>query len=149
MLFLVGVGAFLALSAVEDVKYLSAPRLYPLLAFALSVIYGTLHARYLSLIFVVLAFAWIYRYLPGQILLLLALFPPTWPLVILGAGYREGMIGDADLITIASLSLLSPWAGWSGLIGLIVYWKVLKRKNLWVPAIPGILLGVLPLLLVR
>jgi hypothetical protein len=137
----------LILSALEDVRYLSAPQLYLYLALALSAVYSLQHAHYVSLAFVALALGWAYQYLPGPSLLLLTIYPLIWPLVILGAGKREGVIGEADLLVAASVTLISPWAGWGGLAGLVLFWALSKKRNaLWLPAIPGILAGAMPFL---
>ena len=147
MLLLLLIFALLVLSALEDIKYLSTPQLYLYLAFALSVVYSLQHAHYVLAAFVILALGWAYQYLPGPSLLLLAVYPLTWPLIILGAGKREGMIGEGDLMAAATVSLVSPWAGWGGLIGLVLFWAMLRRgRALWMPAIPGILMGALPFL---
>ena len=147
MLLLLLIFALLVLSALEDIKYLSTPQLYLYLAFALSVVYSLQHAHYILAAFVILALGWVYQYLPGLFLLLLVVCPPTWPMIVLGAGRREGMIGEADLLAVATISLISPWAGWGGLVGLVLFWGVLRERSaLWMPAIPGILIGALPFL---
>ena len=140
--------ALLVLSALEDIEYLSVPQVYLYLAFALSVVYSLQHAHYTLAAFVILALLWAYRYLPGPLLLLMVVYPPTWPLVILGAGKREAVIGEGDLLAVAAVSLVSPWAGLSSLVGLLLFWKLLKqRRALCYPAIPGILMGALPFLI--
>ena len=137
----------LILSALEDIRYLSVPLPYLYLAFALSGVYGLWHGYYLQVLGVIVALLWAYRRLPVFVLLPLILVPPIWPLVILGAGRREGMLGEGDLMATAALSLLSPWAGWGSVVGLVLFWGVLKKRQaLWMPAIPGILMGALPFL---
>ena len=135
-------------SALEDIKYLSAPQMYLYLALALGVAYGLRHAHYMLVVFVILALLWAYRYIPGWALVLLVVYPPVWPLVILGAGMREAIVGDGDLLTAATVSLLSPWAGLGSLVGLLLFWRLLKQRHaLWYPAIPGVLMGALPFLI--
>ena len=147
-MLLVVIFALLILSALEDVRYLSTPQMYLYLALALGVVYGLQHAHYMLVVFVILALLWAYRYLPGPLLLLMVVYPPTWPLVILGAGKREAVIGEGDLLAVAAVSLVSPWAGLGSLVGLLLFWKLLKqRRALWYPAIPGILMGALPFLI--
>lgn len=137
----------LILSALEDIRYLSVPLPYLYLAFALSGVYGLWHGYYLQVLGVIVALLWAYRRLPVFVLLPLILIPPIWPLAILGAGRREGMLGEGDLMVTAALSLLSPWAGWGGVVGLVLFWGVLKKRQaLWMPAVPGILMGALPFL---
>ena len=138
----------LILSALEDVRYLSAPQMYLYLALALGAVYGLQRAHYALVFFVVLALLWAYRYIPGWSLVLLVVYPPVWPLVILGAGMREAIVGDGDLLTAATVSFLSPWAALGSLVGLLLFWRLQKRRRaLWYPAIPGVLMGALPFLI--
>ena len=137
----------LVLSALEDIRYLSVPLPYLYLALALSGVYGLWHGYYLQVLAVIAALLWAYRRLPVFVLLPLVLVPSAWPLAILGAGKREVMLGEGDLMATAALSLLSPWAGWGSVVGLVLFWGVLKKRQaLWMPAIPGILMGALPFL---
>ena len=140
--------ALLVLSALEDIEYLSVPQVYLYLALALSTVYGLRHAHYAAVAFAFLALGWTYRRLPALVLLLLAAYPPAWPLVVLGAGKREEIVGEGDLLAVAALFLVSPWAGWAGFAGLVVFWRLSKRRStLWGPAIPGVLVGALPFLM--
>ena len=71
--------------------------------------------------------------------------PATWPVLLLGAGTRKGLIGGGDLFGLGVVACLFPWtAVW------IVFLTVLLWVSVWqrirpgpAPAIPGMLLGLL------
>ena len=109
---------------------------------------GNLPATFL----VVLACAWGWlSSIPGWLVLPLLFLPSTWPVLLAGFGVRQGVVGRADLLAIAGLACLFPWPALVlAMLGLETwrrFWH--KRQDGPVPAIPGLLLGILAYLLVR
>jgi hypothetical protein len=95
---------------------------------------------------VVLACAWsIFRNLSGRFALPLLFYPPVWPVLLTGYGYRRGIIGRADLLAISSLACLFPLSAvLLALFGLEMWRRVWIRRQIGsIPAIPGLLLGIL------
>lgn len=95
---------------------------------------------------VLLACCWgIFRNLSGWLALLLLFYPPAWPVLFTGYGYRKGVIGRADLFAISGLACLFPFpAVLLALIGL-EFWRrfwVCKHTGS-IPALPGMLLGLM------
>ena len=70
---------------------------------------------------VLLACIWgIIRKLSGWFALPLLFYPPVWPILFTGYGYRKGMIGRADLLAISGIACLFPFpAVLLALIGLV------------------------------
>jgi len=82
--------------------------------------------------------------LPAFFVWLFLFYPPYWPVTLLAAGSREGVIGEADVVAMSALALWSPMVAWAGFAGMLLWWLWQRRKGrLWVPALPGILAGVL------
>jgi len=75
--------------------------------------------------------------------MLLLLYPPAWPVLLTGYGYRKGLIRRADLLAIAGLACLFPLpAVLLSLHGLELWRRVWIRKQAGsTPALPGMLLG--------
>lgn len=95
---------------------------------------------------VVLACAWgIIRNISGWLALPLLFYPPAWPVLLTGYGYRRGIIGRADLLAISGLTCLFPLSAvLLSLLGLEVWRRVwIRRQSGFIPAIPGLLLGIL------
>lgn len=106
----------------------------------------------LTTILVVLACAWGWlSSIPGGLILPLLFLPSSWPVLLAGFGVRQGVVGRADLLAIAGLACLFPWPALVlAMLGLEAwrrFWH--KRQDGPVPAIPGLLLGILAYLLVR
>lgn len=106
----------------------------------------------LTTLLVVLAFAWGWlSSIPGWLVLPLLFLPSTWPVLLTGFGVRQGVVGRADLLAIAGLACLFPWPAlvlaMLGLEGWRRLWR--SRQGGPVPALPGLLLGILAYLLLR
>lgn len=82
---------------------------------------------------------------PGWFVLPLLFYPPTWPVLLTGYGYRKGIIGRADLLALGGLACLLPLpAVLLALFGLDVWRRIWIRKHIGaIPALPGLLLGIL------
>ena len=79
---------------------------------------------------ILLACAWgIFRSLPGWFALPLLFYPPVWPVLLTGYGYRKGIIGRADLLAISGLACLFPLpAVLLSLFGLEVWRRLWIRR---------------------
>lgn len=97
-------------------------------------------------IMVLLACGWsIFRNLSGWFVLPLLFYPPVWPVLFTGYGYRKGIIGRADLLAISGLACLFPLqAVLLSLLGLELWRRVwVRRQTGSIPALPGMLFGLL------
>ena len=101
---------------------------------------------------ILLACMWgVFRNLSGWFALPLLFYPPAWPVLLTAYGYRKGIIGRADLLAIGSLACLFPLpAVLLSLLGLEVWRRLWIRRQVGsIPALPGLLLGLLAFLLFR
>ena len=101
---------------------------------------------------VLLACVWgLFSKVPGFLSLPLLFYPPAWPVLLTGYGYRRGLIGRADLMAVGGLACLFPLpAVLLALLGLEVWRRVwVRRQTGPIPALPGLLLGVVIYLLLR
>lgn len=89
--------------------------------------------------------------LSGWLAIPLLFYPPAWPVLLTGYGYRKGLIGRADLLAIAGLACLFPLpAVLLSLLGLELWRRLwVRRQSGSIPALPGMLLGLLVFLLFR
>ena len=95
---------------------------------------------------VLLACLWsIFRNLPGWFAMPLLFYPPVWPVLFTGYGYRKGIIGRADLFAISGLACLFPLpAVLLSLLGLELWRRLwVRRQTGSIPAVPGLFLGLL------
>ena len=101
---------------------------------------------------VLLACLWsIFRNLSGWFAIPLLFYPPVWPVLFTGYGYRKGIIGRADLLAISGLVCLFPLpAVLLSLLGLELWRRLwVRRQHGDIPALPGLLLGLIVYLLLR
>ena len=101
---------------------------------------------------ILLACVWgVFRNLSGWLALPLLFYPPAWPVLLTAYGYRKGIIGRADLLAISSLACLFPLpAVLLSLLGLEVWRRLWIRRQVGsIPALPGLLLGLLAFLFFR
>ena len=99
-----------------------------------------------------LACLWgIFRNLSGWFTMPLLFYPPVWPVLFTGYGYRKGIIGRADLLAISGLACLFPLpAVLLSLLGLELWRRLwVRRQRGDIPALPGLLLGLIAYLLLR
>lgn len=75
----------------------------------------------------------------------LLFYPPAWPVLMTGYGYRKGFIGRADLIAISGLACLFPLpAVLLSLFGLELWRRFwVRRQTGSIPALPGMFVGLL------
>ena len=101
---------------------------------------------------VLLACLWgIFRNLSGWFAIPLLFYPPVWPVLFTGYGYRKAIIGRADLLAISGLACLFPFpAVLLSLLGLELWRRLwIRRQQGNIPALPGLLLGLIVYLLLR
>ena len=126
-----------------DLRYRLVPGIE---LFFLGTILITLPATPLQTGIVLLACIWGFmRYVSAGLALPLLFYPPAWPVLITGYGYRKGIIGRADLFAIAGLACLFPLpAVLLSVLGLEVWRRLwIRRQSGVIPALPGLLLGLL------
>ena len=101
---------------------------------------------------ILLACLWsIFRNLSGWFAIPLLFYPPVWPVLFTGYGYRKSIIGRADLLAISGLACLFPLpAVLLSLLGLELWRRLwIRRQQGNIPALPGLLLGLIVYLLLR
>jgi len=95
---------------------------------------------------VLLACLWgIVRNLSGWFAVPMLFYPPVWPVLLTGYGYRKGIIGRADLFAISGLALLcSLPVVLLSLFGLELWRRFwVRRQTGSIPALPGMFVGLL------
>ena len=141
--------ASFSLSSYADLRYRLVPGIE---IFLFGTILLTLPATSIQTGIVVLACAWsIFRNLSGWFAMPLLFYPPVWPVLFTGYGYRKGIIGRADLLAISGLACLSPLpAVLLSLLGLELWRRLWIRRQMGaIPALPGLLLGMLVYVLMK
>lgn len=141
--------ASFTLFSFADLRYRLVPGIE---LFFLGTILLTLPATPIQTAIISLACIWgVFRKLSGWFALPILFYPPAWPVLLTGYGYRKGMIGRADLLAIAGLACLFPLpAVLLSLLGLEIWRRIWIRKQAGsIPALPGMLLGLLAFLLLR
>lgn len=141
--------ASFALFSLADLRYRLIPGVE--LFFVGALLLG-LPAAPVQVVLLLLTCAWgLFRTWPGWLALPLLCFPPAWPVLLAAYGYRKGLLGRADLLSIAGLACLFPLpVVLLCLLGLDLwrrFWS--RRRGGAVPALPGLLLGLLAYLLPR
>ena len=135
--------------SVADLRYRLVPGIE---LFFLGTILLTLPSTPLQTGVVLLGCTWgIFRNVSGWFTLPLLFYPPAWPVLLTGYGYRKGMVGRADLLAISGLACLFPLpAVLLSLLGLELWRRFwIRRKTGLIPALPGLLLGLLAFLFLR
>ena len=138
-----------SLFSYADLRYRLVPGIE---VFLLGTILLTLPITPLQTGIVLLACLWgIFRNLSGWFALPLLFYPPAWPVLLTGYGYRKGIIGRADLLAISGLACLFPLpAVLLSLFGLDVWRRFwVRRQHGDIPALPGLLIGLIAYLLLR
>ena len=141
--------ASFTLFSVADLRYRLVPGIE---IFLLGTVLLTLPATPIQTAIILLACVWgVFRNLSGWFALPLLFYPPTWPVLLTAYGYRKGIIGRADLLAISSLACLFPFpAVLLSLLGLEAWRRVwIRRQTGSIPALPGLLLGLLLFLFLR
>ena len=136
-----------SLLSLADLRYRTAPAIEVFFLGAL--LLGT-PANPINSVMIVLAVAWGWvNSWPGFLVWPLLFIPSAWPVLLMGYGVRAGVIGRADLLAEGALAVLFPWPALIlSFVGLELWrrWWTSRRAGL-VPALPGMLLGLLVYLL--
>jgi hypothetical protein len=138
-----------SLFSYADLRYRLVPGIE---VFLLGTILLTFPATPLQTGIVLLACLWsIFRNVSGWLAIPLLFYPPVWPVLFTGYGYRKGIIGRADLLAISGLACLFPFpAVLLSLLGLELWRRLwIRRQRGDIPALPGLLLGLIAYLLLR
>ena len=141
--------ASFTLFSLADLRYRLVPGIE---LFFLGTVLLTLSATPLQTGIILLACAWgLFRNVSGWFALPLLFYPPAWPVLFTGYGYRKGLIGRADLFAISGLACFLPLlAVLLSLFGLEVWRRIWIRRQMGsIPALPGLLLGILVYVVVR
>ena len=132
-----------------DLRYRLVPGIE---VFLLGTILLTLPITPIQTGIVLLACLWgIFRNLSGWFAVPMLFYPPVWPVLLTGYGYRKAIIGRADLLAISGLACLFPLpAVLLSLFGLEVWRRFwVRRQHGDIPALPGLLIGLIAYLLLR
>ncbi len=138
-----------ALFSYADLRYRLVPGVE---IFLLGTILLTLSDTPIQTGVVFLACAWgVFRKISGRFAFPLLFFPPVWPVLLTGYGYRKGVIGRADLLAICGLACLFPFhAVLLALLGLEAWRRFwVNRQTGNVPALPGMFIGFLSYLVFK
>jgi hypothetical protein len=139
----------LALFSFSDLRYRLVPGIE---AFFLAAVLIGAPAAPLNAALMIAACAWgCLDQLPGFLVLPLLFYPPAWPVLLTAYGVRHGLIGRADLLAVAGLACLFPWPALVMAMLALEFWRRwwVRRQVGPVPAIPGLLLGILAYLLLH
>ena len=132
-----------------DLRYRLVPGIE---VFLFGTILLTFPATPIQTAIILLACLWsIFRNLSGWFAIPLLFYPPVWPVLFTGYGYRKGIIGRADLLAISGLACLFPLpAVLLSLLGLELWRRLwIRRQQGNIPALPDLLLGLIVYLLLR
>ena len=138
-----------SLFSYADLRYRLVPGIK---VFLLGTILLTFPATPIQTGIVLLACLWgVFRNLSGWFAIPLLFYPPVWPVLFTGYGYRKSIIGRADLLAISGLACLFPLpAVLLSLLGLELWRRLwVRRQHGDIPALPGLLLGLIVYLLLR
>jgi hypothetical protein len=132
-----------SLFSYADLRYRLVPGIE---VFLLGTILLTLPITPLQTGIVLLACLWgIFRNLSGWFAVPMLFYPPVWPVLLTGYGYRKGVIGRADLLAISGLACLFPLpAVLLSMFGLELWRRFwVRRQTGSIPALPGMFVGLL------
>jgi len=141
--------ASLALFSLADLRYRVVPGAA---VFFLGAVLLAAPANPIRVGLVILAVGWGWLRWPS-ILILPALFSPsTWAVLLTGAGLRQGIVGEADLLILGGIACLFDWpATVMAMVGVELWRWGRKRWRVGVcpkfAALPGMLLGTVVYLL--
>ncbi len=132
-----------ALFSYADLRYRLVPGIE---VFLIGTILLVFPATPVQTMIVLFACGWgVFRSLSGWFTVPLLFFPPALPVLVIGYGYRKGVLGRADLLAICGLACLFPFhAVLLALLGLEAWRRFwVNRQTGNVPALPGMFIGLL------
>lgn len=130
-----------SLFSYADLRYRLVPGIE---VFLIGTILLTIPMTPLQTMIILLACLWgIFRNLSGWFAVPLLFYPPVWPVILTGYGYRKGIIGRADLFAVSGLACLFPLpAILLSLVGLELWRRFwVRRQAGLIPALPGMFVG--------
>ena len=139
----------LALFSFSDLRYRLASGIE---AFFLATVLIAVPASPWNTALVVIACAWgCLEQIPGFISFPILFYPPAWPVLLTGFGVRHDMIGRGDLLAVAGLACIFPWTALVMAMLALELWRRfwVSRQPGPVPALPGLLFGILAYLFLR
>ena len=139
----------LALFSFSDLRYRLVPGIE---AFFLAAVLIGAPAAPFNAALIIAACAWgCFGQTSGFLVLPLLFYPPAWPVLLTAYGVRRDLIGRADLLVVAGLACLFPWPALVMAMLSLEFWRRwwVRRQVGPVPALPGLLLGILAYLLIR
>ena len=132
-----------SLFSYADLRYRLVPGIE---VFLLGTILLTFPATPIQTGIVLLACLWgVFRNLSGWFAIPLLFYPPVWPVLFTGYGYRKSIIGRADLLAISGLAcLFHLQAVLLSMFGLELWRRFwVRRQTGSIPALPGMFVGLL------
>ena len=141
--------ASFTLFSLADLRYRLVPGIE---IFFIGTILLTVPATPLQTGIILFACAWgLCRNISGWFALPLLFYPPAWPALLTGYGYRKGLIGRADLLAVSGLACLFPLPAI-----LLSFFGLEAWRRLWIrrqagstPAFPGMLVAILVYVVMR
>ena len=85
-----------------------------------------------------------FQRIPARLAFPLVFYPLAWPILLVGFGVRRKMVGRADLFAIGTIGFLFPISAVvAALIGFEFWrrWWIRRGNGEYVPAVPGMFLG--------
>lgn len=131
----------LSLFSLYDLRYRLVPGVE---VFLLGAVLLSAPSNPLNALFVVLALAWGLLRWNSILTVPLFFYPPAWVTMIVGYGYRAGVIGRADVVAMAAISMFFPFpAIIASAVGLEAWRRWWNFRNLPgpIPALPGFFIG--------
>ena len=130
----------LALFSLADLRYRTVPGAA---VFFLASVLLAAPADPIRVGLVILAVGWGWLRGPSWVILPALISPSTWMVLLMGAGVRQGIVGEADLFVLGGMACLFDWpATVMALAGVELWRRRWPRKySAPAPAIPGLFLG--------
>jgi hypothetical protein len=130
----------LALFSLADLRYREVPGAA---VFFLASVLVTAPADPIRVGLVVLSVGWGWLRWPSLWILPAFFLPSTWAVLLTGAGVRQGIVGEADLLTLGGMACLFDWPATMLVLAGVETWRWMWRQKSAnsVPALPGMLMG--------
>ena len=137
--------ASLALFSLADLRYRVVPGAA---VFFLASVLLAAPANPIRVGLVILAVGWGWLRWPSILIFPILFTPSTWMVLLAGAGLRQGIVGDADLLILGGVACLFDWPATVMALCGVEFLRRCQRRSGSVPASPGIFLGLAAYLLI-